>query len=293
MNSNYTKIDIQSLWEKLAKEVIGTDFMLLEDIKDVPFFDYPTKIDMTVVSVCITGELEGSINLKNYKFQANDFIITLPGQILQYLNVSHDFSGLHIVMSQHFVERLEINLRDELSAFVYLKENQMLRLRDEEIEKLSDYFNLLRKAIRKTENPYRIDVVLSLLLAMFYEMNNLQELLQEEKTKKTKKTKKRKLFDDFYNLLIANHKESREVVFYAKKLCLTPKYLSSSVKETTGKSAFEWINDYVILEAKSMLKVSEKTIQEISVDLNFPNQSFFGKYFKQHVGITPSQYRKQ
>ena len=109
--------------------------------------------------------------------------------------------------------------------------------------------------------------------------------------KDNRKTKKRKLFDDFYSHLIANHKESREVGFYAKKLCITPKYLSSSVKETTGKSAFEWINNYVILEAKSMLKVSEKTIQEISVDLNFPNQSFLGKYFKQQVGMTPGKYR--
>ena len=74
---------------------------------------------------------------------------------------------------------------------------------------------------------------------------------------------------------------------------MNPKYLSTVIKEISGKSAFEWINNYVILEAKSMLKSTGKTIQQISDELNFANQSFFGKYFKQHVGIPPSEYRIQ
>jgi AraC-like DNA-binding protein len=81
------------------------------------------------------------------------------------------------------------------------------------------------------------------------------------------------------------------VGFYAKKLCMAPKYLSAVIKEKTGKSAFEWINDYVILEAKSLLKSTNMTIQQISDELNFANQSFFGKYFKRLAGMSPKSYR--
>ena len=95
----------------------------------------------------------------------------------------------------------------------------------------------------------------------------------------------------FYNLILQYYKDSREVGFYAKKLCLTPKYLSVIIKEFTGNSALGWINDYVILEAKSLLKSTNMTIQQISDELNFPSQSFFGKYFKRLVGVSPKVYR--
>ena len=75
-------------------------------------------------------------------------------------------------------------------------------------------------------------------------------------------------------------------------MCITPKYLSSIVKDVSGKNAGEWITEYVILEAKVLLKSSKMDVQGIAYKLNFPNQSFFGKYFKQKTGMTPGQYRK-
>ncbi|MDR1673524.1 MAG: helix-turn-helix domain-containing protein, partial [Bacteroidales bacterium] len=77
------------------------------------------------------------------------------------------------------------------------------------------------------------------------------------------------------------------------KLCLTSKHLSAVIKKTTGKSAFEWINDYVILEAKSLLRATNMTVQQISEELNFANQSFFGKFFKRAVGVSPKEYRQK
>ena len=82
------------------------------------------------------------------------------------------------------------------------------------------------------------------------------------------------------------------VNYYAKELFLTPKHLSSVVKEVSGKTAGEWIDVFVIFEAKSLLKSSQKNIQEISDELNFANQSFFGKYFKHYTGMSPKEYRK-
>ncbi len=95
-------------------------------------------------------------------------------------------------------------------------------------------------------------------------------------------------------LAVSEHfRTERQVSFYAHKLCITPKHLSSVIKEISGRTASDWIENYVVMEAKVLLKTTDMTIQEIAVYLNFANQSFFGKYFKHHTGVSPTTYRKQ
>jgi AraC-like DNA-binding protein len=125
--------------------------------------------------------------------------------------------------------------------------------------------------------------------AFFYGINDVDQLRQGNAAPQNKKDE---LFNSFYRLVLQHYKDSREVGFYADKLCVAPKYLSAVIKETTGKSAFEWITDYVLLEAKSLLKSTNMTIQQISDELNFANQSFFGKYFKRLTGMSPSEYKR-
>ena len=104
-------------------------------------------------------------------------------------------------------------------------------------------------------------------------------------------SRSRMLADQFLKLVSQYHTEYRNVGFYADKLCLTPKYLSRVIKSVTGRSAPEWIDAYVILEAKNLLKYSGLAIKEIVYRLNFPNQSVFYKFFKARTGMTPSEYR--
>ena len=94
-------------------------------------------------------------------------------------------------------------------------------------------------------------------------------------------------------LLHMYHDRERSIQFYADKMCLTPKYISGMIKTYSGKCALDWINDYVVIEAKMMLRYTTMTVQEISNSLNFPTQSAFGKYFKQQVGVGPKQYRNE
>ena len=92
-------------------------------------------------------------------------------------------------------------------------------------------------------------------------------------------------------ILKENFKEQHSLDFYADKLCITPKYLTTISKSTTNVTAKEWINKYLILEAKALLKSTTLTIQEISDTLHFPSQDVFGKYFKRYCGISPKEYR--
>ena len=104
-------------------------------------------------------------------------------------------------------------------------------------------------------------------------------------------SRKRTVFEQFMKLVSENYSEHRRMDFYADKLCLTPKYLSKMVKEISGKSAPEWIDSYVMLEAKQLLKYSDMPVKEIVYRLNFTNQTVFYKYFKAHSGMTPTEYR--
>jgi AraC-like DNA-binding protein len=97
---------------------------------------------------------------------------------------------------------------------------------------------------------------------------------------------------NFFKLLLHNHKKEKTLQFYASKMCLTPKYLSTIIKERTGRTAFSWINEVLISSTKYMLKTTDMTILQISEELNFPNPSFFGRFFKKHTGMTPVQYRE-
>jgi AraC-like DNA-binding protein len=107
-----------------------------------------------------------------------------------------------------------------------------------------------------------------------------------------RKTRKEEQFERFLTLVGEEYREKRTIAYYADKLCITPKYLSALSKSLTGITAGDWIDRSVIQEAKALLKNSSYTIQEVSDMMNFPNQSFFGRYFKHHVGCSPKDYRE-
>ena len=107
------------------------------------------------------------------------------------------------------------------------------------------------------------------------------------------RSRAKEYFTQFTKLLGQHYKHERSVGFYARQLCITPKYLTTLIKRISGKSASEWIDSFVILEAKTLLKYSDMSVQEIAYALNFPNQSFFGSYFKRNTGMSPSHYKAQ
>ena len=128
----------------------------------------------------------------------------------------------------------------------------------------------------------------SILQAMIYYITGLMMDTEEH----SRKDRKEELLGRFIQLIMRYYKENRTLDFYADKLFISTKYLSDIIKRTSGRTAHDWIDKYIILEAKILLRSTNKTVQEISNELNFPNNSFFAKYFKKHVGMTPKEYRQ-
>lgn len=289
MKSTIMPVNWQVELEHIEKDSIGEDFLLFEETVISPAFDSPFKVDVITAVICTKGTMQGAVNMKNYTAEAPCLFIILPDQILQFESLSEDFKGYFIVMSQRFANNLFLNVQERFPLYLSVNDNPWTPLSDGELEGMMYYYNMLKTTLKMTENPHRTEIVKHLTQAFFYGLSYQYHKLPENE----KKSKQELLVEQFLTLVQTNFKEQRGVEFYADKLCLTPKYLSKLIKDNSGKSAAEWIDNYVVLEAKALLKSTNLTVQQLSDELNFPSQSFFGKYFKRHVGVSPKEYRKK
>jgi len=142
--------------------------------------------------------------------------------------------------------------------------------------------------INHRSNDYKRDAIKHLLSSLLI---SIHWFANKGLEKPAQASRKQELVHEFFTLIFEHYKEAKDVTFYANKLCVSPKYLSTLVRKETDRTAKDCIDHYLILESKVLLN-SSFTIQEISQQLNFPNQSFFGKYFKKHTGMSPLNYRK-
>ena len=255
---------------------------------DISFRDYPHKNDATIACICMKGELKGQINLLPVHVEAPGLLVALPEQILQFGVPSEDFQGIFIVMSRQFTEK--ISLSESVSTFLSIRDVPYIPLNERLLDGLLDYYRMVKKVLRHTEEDFNKKAVVNhLTIAFFYGVGYYLHKL----TGKDRKTRTDIIVEDFLKLAQKYYKQQRGLDFYADRLCITAKHLSASVKNSSGKSARQWLDDYVILEAKRLLQSTDLSVQQISDELNFPSQSFFGKYFKREVGMSPRQFRTE
>ena len=287
MEKNITPLNWQSELRDKFDVSIGTDFILFDNAHILPAFKYPFKVDVTTAMICLQGSTKGFFNMKPMLTQGPCFNVILADQILQYEEISDDFEGLFIVLSKQFTDNLFFSASDRMSLFLSVKSCPYFPLSNEGLELMKTYYGMFHKIVSQKENPNRLEIVKHLTLAFFYLTGSQMHKLPKEE----KKSKQDVLLESFLELVQKHHREERSVEFYADKLCLTPKYLSTVIRQTSGKTAGEWIDEHVVLEAKALLKSTKMTIQQISEELNFPSQSFFGKHFKRLSGMSPKEYR--
>jgi YesN/AraC family two-component response regulator len=229
--------------------------------------------------------------------EANDLMVLRPGHIINSYNVSKDFLGYSLITDIENFAPVPGTMAQMLNCFMYYQHNPVVKLSREQLKTQLMLRNMLNAKIGSRTNeegtqlPMADKVIESLTQTIFYETLSIY-LQQMDNSEQNYTSRSDELFYQFINLVEKNFKEERLVSNYAKKLCITAKHLSAVVKNVSGQSPTDIINSYVILDAKISLTTTDMTIQEISARLHFPNQSFFGRYFKQHTGLSPRQYRK-
>lgn len=275
--------------ENIDTATLDEDIILLDKPVIHSAFQYPFKVDVTAIIICISGTTEGAINLKPYTTNGACLLTILSGQIMEYKSVSKDFVGLFIIMSNKFTDSLMPNASERLPLSISVRDNPITTLNDETLEGMIRYFDMLKRIILVKTHPYRLEVARHLTLAFFYGASVDFHEIDDSK----KMTHQEIQVEKFLHLVQTHYREHRGLEFYANKLCVTPKHLSKIIKQTYGKPASVCIDEHVTLEAKALLKSSNMTIEQISNYLNFPSQSFFGKYFKRNTGMSPKEYKSK
>ena len=263
-------------------------------------FSKPIRLVGNVMVFCVKGSVHMSVNLNEYDVKEGCLVVLTDQDIVKVEKGSDDdIRGLHwvvIAMSQNFLTDLRVDFRKILSEGVILLETPVLHLDQNIRGYFEDYLRLIGK-VANSELPMYKDAVRSLISSMVsiaagQWIADINRLRDEKVVKLNSRSEHKTLtFKQFIKLVSENYTRQRQVLFYADHLCMSPKYLSKLVKDVSGKSAPEWIDSYVLLEAKHLLKYSNMSIKEIVFRLNFSNQTVFYKYFKAHTGMTPTDYR--
>lgn len=268
---------------------LDDDLLLTERINEAPMPTEPRRMNFILIGLCIKGEVMYQLDTQKQVIKPGDILIVSDRHVVDSYRHSDDMEGLCIMMSVHFFREIIQNVSDVSSLFLFSRQHPVMRLEQKEIETFKEYFQVIKQKICDQGNHFRKDLIKTLLLAMFYDLSNIIYRVQYNDKPQTRADA---IFTHFIKLVEKNYRQERRVGWYAAQLNITPKHLSETVKNASRRTPNEWIDDYVTLELRVLLKNSTKTIKEIAQELNFPNQSFLGKFFKEHVGISPSKYRK-
>lgn len=260
--------------------------------------EYPCRFHGYMAFFCIKGEFEVEINLKKFTIRKDSMFIYTPGNIVRVTNIDpKEKESVHFVVvaiSEDLMSSTRFDFSKLYNESLRLLESPCIVINENERELCRKYFDLIQE-VSKMRMPNMRESVAALISSIFYLMGAMwtDRLTAAKKNGGEEvSTRSKIVLEDFLLLVRDYHTKERSLSFYADKLYLTPKYLSKLIKSVSGKSAHEWIDSFVILEAKNLLKYSDMSIKSIVYELNFPNQTTFYRFFKTKTGMTPSEYRK-
>lgn len=301
MNSPFLLLDMMMLPKNSGTAIFNGELVLSDNLdnglpednqkQESSLLNYPIKMTFNFIILCIKGVVSVQLNLKRYTLQANDVLCALKGDIGEYYGASSGNEEAQVAIIAYTDEYFQV--KDAIDIQQQFRKNPCFHLQSSQRDELLAVYGLIKTAMQDEEYLYKKGVLLGHLQALIYRISICDFLwLQTQTDRISKPNRKQDVFNEFIQKVRANYTKERSIRFYADQLCFTPKYLSNIIYQVSGRYAGEWINDYVILEAKALIKTNRYTISQISDMLNFANPSFFGQYFKRSVGCSPADYQK-
>jgi AraC family transcriptional regulator, transcriptional activator of pobA len=250
------------------------------------------RSDFAILMLVTKGELSFTNNLKQYTARKGDLVIVSPNAIKQLLSIQPGSTITVIVFTTDFYTRMKVPTNKyELSEYFSTQFDPVWHLNNKDATLFQSLAKqLLQRVNDMEEHPFGKELLPLTFFTFLYEIGAMGRKYAELAS--TQLSRKENLVVQFVNLVRHQFKEQRSVQQYAYQLNITPKYLTEAVKEITGKTAGEIIDDHVLLEAKLYLHNPEYSISQIADELNFSDQSFFGKFFKRFTGLSPKEYRQ-
>lgn len=235
-----------------------------------------------IIVLCKAEKGVIKIDGKEYKLSSKNVVVLPENHVINYISSILLNEYNMIAVSIDYILNMPSPI--DTSIFNYSRYMSVIKIADDKFDDIYSYYNFIHK--ESLENgKYRKEIIQSIFYALVLEI--LAEYEKIFDSSYNQDIKANDLSDRFFRLLATHYKNNRSVQFYADKLNLTPKYLSTAIKRTTGRPILNWIHEAILIDAKMLLRTTDLTVQQISDQLNFSSPSAFVQFFKKHTGKTP------
>jgi len=272
-----------------SKKTEGIVILSQQNDPKKKYTSHSRLFDGLLLGFMVQGSMKSQIHFLEYEINSGDIAILQPQLMIDTKSLSEDAEILTIGLSLDFITEFPI-----LREFVMnnqIRWQPIIRLQPEDIKLQNELLTLIQKFYHKNPSPNKTQMLRHLVMVLISMISEVYSNLPNNKS--LVKNRTHEIIDDFYQLISKHANQQRNVSFYAEKLHLTPQYLSTFLKQKTGKSVLQWIDHITILHAKTLLKSSALSIKEISNELHFEETSVFCRYFKRIVGVSPKTYRNE
>ena len=300
----HPKSDIRMQQEEISLQSLTTnegihvgysdnDIVIVDSIQQFAIVS-EAHVQMSAIVICTSGRVQGLMNGKTIELRQNQVAVIPANVVIADLMTSPDFNIKALFFTNQILQSF---LREKMSIWnevMYIQRLHVISLTDEDLRFYTCFHDMLSLYFEKSaDTPFRSDVIQSLVRcamlglcgAMKQQLTDTTHLPSEIRTSSGH-------FQRFLDLLHSSKAKHRTVESYASELCISPKYLSFVCKKQSGKTANEWITEQVMEDIRYYLRQTDLSVKQVCDRLAFPNPSFFGKYVKEHFGVTPLQLRQ-
>lgn len=247
-------------------------------------------LDGVMLSIYLEGSTEGIINGRKHRITSGSMTILLPNQLVQMKECSEPICRKSFYISFDTIVGFPSPVDSDILNIA--RRHPVTALSPQQMERLLEYYTFIERRYSETDNGYRREIAKGLLYTMMLEICDIYRTNHDIATEDIQ-PKPEKLCDDFFTVLTHYYKKERNISFYADRLHRSPRYLARAIRQITGRPITEWINEAVISEIQILLKTTDRTVWEISEELNFSSPSVFVQFFKRNTGMTPLKYRQK
>ena len=272
----------QELW-------YGNDVLLARILRDNIPLDQLSNMSAYAVTLLEKGSLTVNIDFQKREISSPTFLLISPNTMYECVDNSFDCAGKVIAVSPAFAENIRAYTQTVFSAFSM---KTCGSLSDEELNTFESYFQLVYQLVKLEKNPVNDILLRDVIQSLFNYLSVVFERGLDNVSRKGKHFRDEEICHTFMMLVKQFASSERNVEEYAERMRISPKYLTAIVKRVTGRTASDWIRREVILQAKKLLTGSSLTVQQVSDQLHFHNQSHFGTYFKRVEGVSPQSWRR-
>lgn len=258
-------------------------------LQDMPF---PVKNNSFFSFTIVEGCIKLLINLDEVELHSGQSMVIMPGCIFQSRGVSENLRFCGVMIDNEYMEtmRKSVGLHVDLTKryYNYMIHDLVPTVMDNHLQ----MYRMITRELCRENYTYKKEIIQRYCEIWVLKNISLSEHTARKPELARSMNRREQIFRDFLTLLEKYYTEERSISFYANQMCLTPKYLSTIIKEVSGKHGMQWIDDYVCLEAKALLRDGSLSVKQVSDQLHFPSQSMFGRFFKKMTGYSPKQYKQ-